>query len=288
MSAPLRRPKTLRSFFATPLADEGRWHPAGRRVKGDAAIYETYLQEPGSPGAVAGLAWMDPRLMSATLYSGSESPGYGPWPYTAPIEPNAARTVVAAFNGGFKFPESNGGYFDYGQTVFPLRKGAASLVIYTNGDATVAKWGRDARMGPDIAAVRQNLTLLVDHGRPVPGLSTASVIAWGATVGGGANVWRSGVGVRADGALVYVAGPSLDVAQLAQLLARAGCIRAMQLDINPAWPTYSVYRPATPDGLASPANGTDLLAGMAGGPSRFFEAWWPRDFITMSARPVSR
>lgn len=255
-------------------------------MKGDAAIYETYLQEPEAPGVMAGVAWMDPRLLSATLYSGSESPGYGPWPFTAPIEPSAARTVVAAFNGGFKFPDSNGGYFDYGQTVFPLRKGAASLVIYTDGTATVAKWGRDARMGPDIAAVRQNLTLVVDHGRPVAGLATAPILAWGATVGGGASVPRSGIGVTSDGALVYVDGPSLDVYQLAQLLARAGSIRAMQLDINPAWPTYTTYKPATSTGLASPTNGSNLLSSMAGGTSRFFEAWWPRDFITMSARPL--
>ena len=59
-----------------------------------------------------------------------------------------------------------GGYYDYGQTVVPLRNGAASFVIYANGTATVGEWGQDAVMGPDIAAVRQNLTLLVDNGGP--------------------------------------------------------------------------------------------------------------------------
>ena len=47
---------------------------------------------------------MDPRLLRAQLYSGSVSPGSGPWKLTAPISPVAARTLVVAFNGGFKFP----------------------------------------------------------------------------------------------------------------------------------------------------------------------------------------
>jgi hypothetical protein len=57
----------------------------------------------------------------------------------------------------------------------------------------------------------------------------------------------------------------------------------MELDINPAWDTFVAYNP--PDnGLAAGANGTLLLPSMAGGPDRFFEPSWARDFITMSSR----
>jgi len=31
------------------------------------------------------------------------------------------------------------------------------------------------------------------------------------------------------------------VTSLARILQRAGCVRAMQLDINPEWPTLSTY-----------------------------------------------
>ena len=41
-------------------------------------------------------------------------------------------------------------------------------------------------------------------------------------------------------------------------------------------------------GLADSANGTNLLPGMYGGPNRYFAAWWPRDFITMSAKTPAR
>jgi len=66
---------------------------------------------------------------------------------------------------------------------------------------------------------------------------------------------------------------------------RAGAIRAMELDINTDWVNLATYAPASPAGLAAPANGTDLLPTMAGAPNRYFEPWWSRDFITMSARP---
>jgi hypothetical protein len=54
-------------------------------------------------------------------------------------------------------------------------------------------------------------------------------------------VWRSGIGVTSDGALLYVAGPGLSVQTLANVLARAGAVRAMELDINPEWTTAMYY-----------------------------------------------
>lgn len=58
----------------------------------------------------------------------------------------------------------------------------------------------------------------------------------------------------------------------------------MQLDINPDWPIFATYDPAGRHGLAAPSNGHGLLADTVQGPAIFFEAWWARDFITLSAR----
>jgi hypothetical protein len=60
----------------------------------------------------------------------------------------------------------------------------------------------------------------------------------------------------------------------------------MELDINTDWVNFATFAPSTATGLASPTNGTDLLplADMAGPPTRYFETWWARDFITVSAR----
>jgi hypothetical protein len=280
---PLPKPAPLKPFgnATSPLA--GRWHAAGRIVEGHVAVYETTIVPPGSSGA-AGIAWMDPRLLRAQLYSGSLSPGHGPWKLTAPISPVAARTLVAAFNGGFKFPAAEGGYYAEGRLVYPLRPGGASLVIYKNGSATVGSWGRDVTMTPKVIAVRQNLSLLVDGGRAVAGLNPYDTSVWGSTLGGVAGVWRSGLGVTRSGALVYVIGPDLEITQLAALLVRAGCVRAMTLDMNPDWTVYATYDPTRPHAQASPSNGSSLLRGTVQGPYTFFEPWWARDFITMSAR----
>ena len=283
--AHLPPPSPIQPFASPAVAGEGQWSPAGRLVGGIPAIYETTLRPDAiHTSYVVGVAWMDTKLLKATLYSGSQIPGGGPYPHTAPIQPTAATSLVAAFNAGFLMSAANGGYYTDGKTVFPLRSGAASFVVYSDGSSTVGEWGRDVSMAPNVVSVRQNLDLVVDNGQPVPGLNASDTTQWGATLGNAVYVWRSGVGVTSDGALVYVGGPGLNITDLANLLVRAGAVRAMELDINTDWVNFSTYQPSTPTGPASPANGTEMLSNMTGTPSRYFESWWARDFITMSSR----
>ncbi len=292
-SKPVAAPSTLAHLPApTPivppvspaLPGEGQWSPAGRLVGGLPAIYETTLRpDLVHTSYVAGVAWMDTKLLKAALYSGSQIPGGGPFTHSAPIAGAAATSLVAAFNAGFLMSAANGGYFTDNRTVFPLRSGAASFVVFANGTSSVGMWGRDETMTPNVVSVRQNLDLVVDGGQPVPGLDASDTTRWGATLGNRVYVWRSGLGVTATGALVYVAGPGLNITDLADLLVRAGAIRAMELDINTDWVNLSTYQPSLPNGQATPANGTELLPGMTGTPGRYFQPWWARDFITMSA-----
>ena len=280
--AHLAAPAPIAPLARPALPGEGVWHPAGRTVGGVPAVYEAFLRPDAvHTSLVAGVAWLDTKLLHAALYSGSYIPGGGPWSLTAPVSPTAATRLVAAFNSGFRLKDAMGGYYAEGRVAAPLRAGAASFVVYRDGTATVADWGRDASMTPDVVAVRQNLRLLVDGGAPVPGLATDR--AWGATVRNRVYVWRSGVGVTAAGALVYAAGPGLDVPSLASLLARAGAVRAMELDINTDWVNFTAYSPADPLGAATAANGATLLAGMHGGAGRYVGPWWNRDFIALFA-----
>jgi uncharacterized protein YigE (DUF2233 family) len=283
--APLAVPPPLHPFASPAIAGEGQWSPVGRPVNGIPAVYETRLRPDAiHTSEVVGVAWMDTKLLRATLYSGSQIPGGGPFPNTAPITNAAAQTLVAAFNAGFLMSSANGGYFTAGRTVLPLRTGAASLVIYKDGTATVGQWGRDVTMSANVVSVRQNLDLLVDNGQPVPGLNANDTTQWGNTLGDAVDVWRSGVGVTADGALVYVGGPALNITDLANILVDAGAVRAMELDINTDWVNFASYAPTPTNGAATPANGTDLLPTMVGTPARYFTSWWARDFFTMSAR----
>jgi hypothetical protein len=291
-SSPLRAPTALTPFGTSASSGQGSWHAAGRLVGAIPAIYETTLVPPGG-SQPAGVAWMDTHLLSARLYSGSVSPGKGPFHFTAPIQPAYARTLVAAFNGGFVMNVAHGGYYTEGRVVDPLRVGAASLVIYANGGVTVGAWGSDVSMNSRVVSVRQNLMPLVAKGRPTAAAMSANWHAWGSTCGvyscaksvpGIEHQWRSGVGITKNGALVYVTGPALSPSQLADLLVRARVVRGMQLDINSSWPDFSTYAPPSANGLASASNGTKLVASTVQGPWTFFEPTWPRDFITMSVR----
>jgi Phosphodiester glycosidase len=289
--SPLPAPAGLVPFGRPAGAGSAVWSPVGRPVGGQRAVYQTTLVPPGGTQP-AGIAWMDTHLLTARLYSGSKSPGGGPYRYTAPIQPAQAATLVAAFNGGFIMNAAGGGYYTQGRTIDSLRPGAASLVIYADGRVDIGTWGSDVRMERNVVSVRQNLMPLVADGRPTPRAASTDWQAWGSTCGtascaatvpGIEHQWRSGLGITADGALVYAAGPALDPLQLAQLLVRAGAVRGMQLDINPDWPVFVSYDPLA-GALAGPSNGRKLLSSTVQGPSTFFESWWARDFVTMSAR----
>jgi len=196
---------------------------------------------------------MDTHLLGARLYSGSGSPGGGPYRYTAAIGPEQAATLVAAFNGGFKMADAHGGYYTEGRVIVPLVAGAASLVIYSDGTVTVGSWGTTVRMTPSVLSVRQNLVPLVAGSLPTPTALSPHWQVWGDTCGaqscatgvpGIEHQWRSAVGVTADGALVYVTGAALDPPQLARVLVRAGVVQGMELDINPHWPGGLGWFPA--------------------------------------------
>ncbi len=290
----LPAPQTLAPFGRPGvLPRQGVWHPAGRPVRSFWAVYETWLVPPGGTRRQrAAIAWMDTRLLSARLYSGSISPGGGHYRYTAPIARAQAATLVAAFNGGFKMKDARGGYYTEGRMIDWLRPGAASLVIYADGSVNIGAWGRDVTMTRRVASVRQNLVPLVADGQPTSA-AAGNWHAWGSTCGahscaasvpGLEHQWRTGLGITANGALVYAAAPSLDPLQLAELLVRAGAVRGMQLDINPSWPDFVTYHPPGPRGLAGPSNGRKLIPWTVQGAATFFERSWARDFITMSAR----
>src|SRR5437763_12095429 len=267
-----------------PLPGEGHWVPAGRpaawapngRPDGTVPVVYTTTLRPGSGSSPTGLALIDTRLTKTVLYAGTGEPA-GAWPAQGAIDATVRPQLVAAFNSGFRLGTASGGWYTAGRAALPLQDGYASLAIHVDGWATVGQWGRDVTLTPDVVSVRQNLHLLVDGGAPA-NLGSS----WGATLGGGSNVWRSAVGVDAGGNLIYAAGPALDPAGLANVLVAAGCVRAMELDINPQWVSFSTYAPVP---LAAPdqVQGTPLLTGMNYGPTHWLEPS-SRDFLAVFTR----
>jgi hypothetical protein len=235
------------------VSGEGKWAPAGPLVKGVPAMYVAQFRaDQVYTGQITTAVWMDPTLLDVNLVPGSQEPG-GTWtvpPYITPLElPN----VVAAFNGGFRFHDAHGGFYLDGRTAVPLVTGAASVVIYANGNVNVGAWGTEVTMTPQVTAVLQNLVPIVDNGQPAPAATYNDSKIWGATLGQHTVVARSGLGVTATGALVYVAGPALTARSLAESLQRAGAVRAMALDINPEWVTFNFFThddPSTPSDVS--------------------------------------
>jgi len=294
-AGPLPLPPTLISPAAHPYPGEGVWHPVGRETaSGIPAVYEAFLRPDAQHTSyVVGVAWMDTRLLSAQLYSGSQIPGKMgvPYSHTAPISAPASGSIVAAFNSGFRMQDAQGGYYTDHKMLIPLRVGAASIVTYDNGNITIGEWGRDFHSLVGVSSVRQNLDLIIDHGTAVAGLTQQNNASWGKVTGNTFNVWRSGLGVTKDGALVYVGGPALSIADLASVLVRAGAVEGLETDMNTDWVIYSTFSGP----LNHPINGSagvNMLNGKnVGGnamlerPSVFFANWWTRDFYVMSLRP---
>ena len=194
------------------MPNEGVWAPTGKTVNRKAAVYEAFLRpDPVHTSEVVGAVWMDKARLRGALYNGIQLPGGGPWTHGAQIAPGDYPGLVAGFNSGFKLDSSLGGYYTEGKMVRPLVDGRASLVISTDGSVTVGTWGRDIRMGANIASVRQNLNLLVDGAQNFAAGDPNDTHRWGATLGGRVFVWRSGVGIDARGNLIYVGGPALNI-----------------------------------------------------------------------------
>lgn len=265
----------LRTPAATPLPGEGQWTVTAGTTERP-AVATTFLRpDPVHTSIVVGVLRIDPSQVHMDLIAGTEQPG-GPAPSGGAVPAADRGSLVAAFNAGFRMSEANGGWYSAGRTAVPLRDGSAALVLRDDGRADVGVWGRDDRMEPHVTAVRQNLALIVDGGRLVSGTEDAANLLWGKTLGHKVLVNRSGVGITADGALVYVGGPGLSVATLGRTLVAAGAVRAMEMDINTAWVNAFTYVPG-PNG----PTGTKLVDTMTHGADRYLRPQ-TRDFVAVT------
>jgi hypothetical protein len=273
-------PAPLRSLAGHPLAGEGQWRVL-TTVNGTPAVWGTYLRASSVYSSyVAGIAEMNQHLVKFQLRPGVEDPGPGRWHAASSIAPGTRRGLQASFNSGFKIDVSGGGFYLNGVTRGTLTSGEASEVYYKNGQLAIGVWGKTVHMTPDVAAVRQNLHLVVINGQ-IPGSVDNNVTTqWGATLGGGYYVWRSGIGITKDGRVVFVYGPALNVRELAQLLQRAGAVTGMQLDINPDWMSFESY---TPNGHPNNPTPKNLLPDQMQPPNRYYSPA-SRDFTAVYAR----
>ena len=255
------------------------WTPAVA-VRGQTAAWLSRVLAHGGSGHTVTLLRFDQRLVRLTLHAGSQDPGGTGWRYGPAIGGSEDVTVLAAFNSAFKASYGAGGFVEDGRIGWRLLTGAASVVIYRDGTADIGAWRKGVPApARSVSDVRQNLGLLIDRGRVPGSVDTCIKVCWGDPLHEQPIVARSGLGITADGRLVWAAGGLLSVRALADALVQAGAVRAMELDINPRWVAGYAYA-HHPHTVPEPI---PLIPGQRGIPGQFLQPYF-RDFFTVLAR----
>jgi hypothetical protein len=233
-------PPRIATVFPYPLPDEGVWHGTGPLVRGrPPVLLSTFRTETDYPRIVAYAAWFDHTRTSLAFYPGRYEPPSAPVRGPMQVPYGERWRLLATFNGGFIYTDGGNGSSIDGRQYEPLKDGLATMIAYRNGRVDIRTWTGGPVAGAKIAFARQSLPLIVDNGRLNPALNDSS--QWGYTLGNAVRVWRTGAGIDRHGNLIYAAADYQTVVTLARILQRAGAVRAMQLDINPEWPTLITY-----------------------------------------------
>lgn len=195
----------------------------------------------GQPaGVVAYAGWVRTAATVLGLYLGYEGPGVTSFSRGPEAVPSTGLTrLLATFNSGFYEKDGAAGFYTNHTLYFPMIKGLATVVRYTNGTVGITQWAGGPTPGPTVLMARQNLPLLVNNSTPAPG--TANNYAWGLTLYGAPAVWRSALGIDKNGNVIYAAAPAQTAASMASVMVQLHCVRAMELDINPEWPIFVTY-----------------------------------------------
>ena len=237
---PVAAPPVITPVFVHPLPGEGVWRGTGPMVRGRPPVMvTTFRTEVDYPRIVAYVAWFDHTRTSVTWYPGRYEPPRAPVRGPMSVPYGQRWRLFATFNGGFIYNDGSNGSSVNGRLYEPLKAGLATLVAYRDGRVNVKSWNSGPVAGPKVAFARQSLPLIINHGHLNPALNDSS--QWGYTLGNAVRVWRTGAGIDRHGNLIYAAADYQTVVTLAKILQRAGAVRAMQLDINPEWPTLITY-----------------------------------------------
>lgn len=194
--------------------------------------------------------------------------------------------VVAAFNGAFKQSAHAGGAVVDGVVMIHLVVGFMTIALDRAGHWEMGAWGAKnfPTRGFHPISYRQNLTPMVLNGAITPGASSSNWRQWGSPLNNNPLTARTGLGVDANGNLIYVATTtSVMPVSLARALVRAGAVTGMELDINPFWPIAGVS--AQPLRTSSGQFALQLPGSQHN--ASIYDNGWQRDFFVALAEPNS-
>ena len=235
------RPPDVKPLIRPALPGEGVWRPAAAHAGPEPPVLlTTFRSDPEYPQFVAGVAWIDSHRTHLAYVPGLAEPPEISHRGPAEVPTAKRRRLVATFNGGFPLETSNAGLVYRGHTIASMVNGIATLVEYRDGRIDIVRWEHGPSPGPRVWFAKQNLPPIVNEGKLNPNLSDGP--EWGATVNNAVRVWRSGLGIDRRGNLIYAVADYQTVGSLAEVLERAGAVRALELDINEDWVSFITYR----------------------------------------------
>jgi hypothetical protein len=219
---------------------DGVWRPVTYPVSGGApALFTIFHPDPSLPGLVAYVGWFDHRRTQLGLYPGLQEPPGVAIRGSGSVPHDQRWRLLATFNGGFKAAGRAGGFLVNGHVDEPLQPGLATIVERRDRSLEIVRWANQFPVNALILA-RQNLLPLVWNSVASPAVTQPW--RWGDTLHGVPTVWRTAIGLTGRGDLVYVAAPDQSAESLAAIMVRVGAVRALELDINPEWPSLIAYR----------------------------------------------
>jgi hypothetical protein len=276
-----KRPSPLAPLILSdPQVGEGVWTTASMPLgnQPNPPLWHTfYRPDPARPYARVDLVWVDPSQTQLTLVQGTVEPrpvdgvaGTG----RIPLAVQSSGKLLAAWNGGFLTIHGPYGMMVNRRIIEPPRDDFAVLAQYADGRVRLGVWGRDITMTADLVSFRENGPILVDHGV----VNDNALLSWGKSVSGATRIWRSGIGLTADGGLIFGVGNALSAQTLGEALRSAGTIEGMQLDVN-AWHVFFFTYGLTPIGLVP----TKLNPAMPGGSQTFLKPY-DRDLMYLTLK----
>ncbi|HEX8923635.1 MAG TPA: phosphodiester glycosidase family protein [Patescibacteria group bacterium] len=205
----------------------------------------SYNPDPTRPYALVHLIKIESNKVYLRAVAGKKEPASEvgkPGTGVIPDEIKQNKNLVAAFNGGFQYRDGQYGMVVENETYLPLRAGLATLLVSKENKVSIEDYEGGYSRDKYILA-RQNGEMLLKNGTVIPSSSDKLAKIWGRTITSSMYTWRSGVGVDSQGNLIYAAGSALIPETLGESLRAAGAVNAMQLDINPYWVRFSVFKP---------------------------------------------
>jgi hypothetical protein len=236
---------------ALAAAGDGVWTPVrdSERPSEEPILYKTLLHpDEARPWAEVFVVAIDLARVNLFSVAGAEEPealtpeGHR---YTRPalIPPEHQRSLVAAFNGGWKTDHGQYGMEVDDVVLVPPKERACTVAIYDDGSLRIATWTALSGEGTRYRSWRQTPPCLYENGSLHAGLLGAEAWAWGAAVGGETIIRRSAIGLDAERRTLFVSvANATKVAAIAEAMHHAGASDVAELDVNWSFPKFATFR----------------------------------------------